>query len=200
MAVFLAALAGRLADFLAGLAFLAGMAGGTAEAQKGVCNSRQIRGPSSKERSMAATPWTTESPRSPRTVLVVDDDPEVRESLCDLLTVAFPGVACKAAASAEEGLRLLAGGADVVVSDISLPGMDGLQFLAAVRRTAPATPCMAMTGFPELDAAIEAVNDAHIESFFTKPLDPELVVRTIGAALQSRRPARPPAGTIARPR
>lgn len=68
-----------------------------------------------------------------------------------------------------------------------MPGMNGLQFLERARQVAPDVPRMIMTAFPDLDVAIEAINEARIETFFTKPLDPDKVVKGVASVLEARK-------------
>jgi signal transduction histidine kinase/ActR/RegA family two-component response regulator len=78
-------------------------------------------------------------------VLVVDDDPDVLQPLLAFLTRS--GFAASAASSASDGLsRLASAPADVLVSDISMPGMDGIEFAQKVRSLYPETAIILMSG------------------------------------------------------
>ncbi|MCA1819935.1 MAG: response regulator [Thermoplasmatota archaeon] len=123
-----------------------------------------------------------------RAVLIVDDEPDILESLCDLFEAALEGVACRTASSGQAALDILQkGDVDLILSDYKMPGMNGLQFLEKARQVAPDVPRMIMTAFPDLDVAIEAINEARIETFFTKPLDPDKVVKGVASALEARK-------------
>lgn len=108
------------------------------------------------------------------TVLVVDDEKDILTTIAGCLASAFPSVRVRTATSGEEALRILAAeGADLVVSDYRLPGMDGLQLLATVRSLAKGTRLVLMTAYPDTHIAIRAVNEARIQQFLTKPFEAE---------------------------
>jgi CheY-like chemotaxis protein len=64
-----------------------------------------------------------------------------------------------------------------------MPGMNGAQFLAQVRQRTPDTVRMLLTGYTDLDAAMEAVNEGNIFRFLTKPCDKEVLTKAITAGL-----------------
>ena len=77
-------------------------------------------------------------------VLVVEDEPVVRELLCDLLSVGYD---CRAARTADEGLRLLAGEHfDAAITDVKLPGRGGRDFLREARELRPGLPVIVISG------------------------------------------------------
>ena len=121
-------------------------------------------------------------------ILVVDDEPDILESLGDLFAAALDQVEVVTAPSGDHALGILsAQRIDLVVSDYKMPGMNGLQFLEKARTLAPQVPRILMTAFPDLEIAISAINDARIETFFTKPLDPDKIVAVVRKALEERR-------------
>lgn len=126
-----------------------------------------------------------EDPR--RRILLVDDEPDILESLKDLLEAALDDVEVLTAPDARPALDLLKKtSVDIVVSDYKMPGMDGLEFLEKVREDNPNVARLMITAFPDLDLAMRAINEARILNFFTKPIDPDEVVKVLGDVLEDR--------------
>jgi DNA-binding NtrC family response regulator len=113
-------------------------------------------------------------------VLVVDDDASVRKVLGALLENA--GWSTTRAASGAEALDLVrSADPDVVVSDLKMPGMDGLELLGHLRSAYPEIPVVLLTAHGSVDAAVEAMKrGAH--DFLTKPFDKEQVLAIVEAA------------------
>ncbi len=116
-------------------------------------------------------------------VLFVDDDLNILASFKRRLGRRFdiaivPG--------GEQGLEVLEneGPVAVVISDQRMPGMDGIQFLGEVKKVAPDTVRMMLTGNADLTTAIKAVNEGSIFRFFTKPCPPEVMASAIEAGLK----------------
>lgn len=100
-------------------------------------------------------------------VLIVEDEKRLRE----MLEAALPdmGFAATGARSAEDALRILEASAhQIVLLDLRLPGMNGLDFLHRVRDNWPATGVIILTGYGDLDAARQAIHLDVVE-FLTKP-------------------------------
>jgi len=114
-------------------------------------------------------------------VLVVDDDPEVRELMENLIR--HERCDARLAASGEEGLALLrARGADLVLLDLAMPGLDGLAVCSAIRRD-PAhrnLPVYILTAYPG-ERNRQAARDAGADGFFEKPCS----VAELSALLES---------------
>ena len=116
-------------------------------------------------------------------VLFVDDEIPVLEGYRRILYHEFP---VTTAPGPEEGLAALRtnGPFAVVVSDMRMPGMNGADFLARVRRTSPNTVRMLLTGYSDLDAAITAVNQGNIFRYLTKPCEKNLLVEAIQSGIE----------------
>ena len=102
------------------------------------------------------------------TILCVDDDPNILEAYRRQLRKEFR---VETAIGPEEGCRKIesSGPYAVVVSDLQMPNMNGIQFLTKVREQSPDTVRMLLTGNADLNAAVEAVNQGQIFRFLTKP-------------------------------
>jgi YesN/AraC family two-component response regulator len=115
-----------------------------------------------------------------RRILLVEDEPDIRASLKDLIEMQIPGAQVSTAANGAEGLRELATcRPHLIITDFKMPGMNGLEFLQAARSQAPETPRMMMTAYPDLDVATRAINEAHIENFLAKPIEPDEMIAKI---------------------
>ncbi|MCK5691228.1 MAG: response regulator [Bacteroidales bacterium] len=90
------------------------------------------------------------------------------------------------AASAKEGLRLLELNPDihVVISDLKMPVMDGLDFIKVVKQIDPAKVCMLLTGFMESDVMLEGFNKELIFRYLMKPWEKDHLKETIREALK----------------
>jgi response regulator RpfG family c-di-GMP phosphodiesterase len=88
-----------------------------------------------------------------------------------------------------EGLEMIAshGPFAVVVSDMRMPGMDGVQFLASVKKQAPQSVRMMLTGNADQGTAMEAVNEGNIFRFLTKPCPPDDLAKALTAGIEQYR-------------
>ncbi len=119
-------------------------------------------------------------------ILLVDDEPSVLAGYERTLHRDFQ---VETASGGVLGLRALTerGPYAVVVSDMRMPGMTGAQFLAESRRLRPATVRMLLTGYTDLNAAIEAVNEGNIFRFLTKPCAKEVLTAALNAGVEQYR-------------
>ncbi len=119
-------------------------------------------------------------------ILFVDDDVNILQSYQRQLRKLFTvGTANSPAA----GLELLQsqGPYAVVISDMRMPHMNGVEFLAEVERIAPDAVRVMLTGNADQQTAIDAVNSGHIFRFLTKPCPPALMAQTLAASLKQYR-------------
>jgi DNA-binding NtrC family response regulator len=106
-------------------------------------------------------------PKVDASVLVVEDEPRMRELL--VRAVASWGLCTQGARSAEEALRTMRERpSDMVVLDLNLPGMGGMELFELIRRQWPDTQVIVLTGFGDLESARQAIHLDVVE-FLTKP-------------------------------
>ncbi len=123
--------------------------------------------------------------RDNASILVVDDDPALLSSLQEILEA--EGYEVTAAADGESGLRHLKEQAfDLVLSDLALPGLDGMELLQYLQREAPECPCIIITGYGTIANAVSAMHQGAYD-YFTKPVDPTELRLVVARALEHRR-------------
>lgn len=116
-------------------------------------------------------------------ILIADDEPDILESLRDLLEDAVPA-RCILANSGTQALEVVGKQPiNLILSDYKMPGLNGIQFLEQARQRVPDVPRILITAFPDLEVAIDAINQARVEAFLIKPLDPDQVVERVRQAL-----------------
>lgn len=111
------------------------------------------------------------------TILIVDDDPSMLSLCGDLLEEAGYGTR-KASGSREALLELSQKPFHIVLSDIQMPGMDGVELLKEVRRTRPDTEVILMTAHAGMSTAIEAVRSGAYD-YLTKPFSRENLLNSV---------------------
>jgi EAL domain-containing protein (putative c-di-GMP-specific phosphodiesterase class I) len=119
-------------------------------------------------------------------VLVVDDEEPLRKLIDRMLTRA--GLQVQAAGSAEEALDILRLGHrfDTIVSDLMMPGMDGMQFLREIRQLDLDVPMIFLTGNPSLSTAMEAMEQGGFR-YLAKPVESERLVAIVKDAAAHHR-------------
>lgn len=126
----------------------------------------------------------TQADRQP-VLLFVDDEVNILSSLRRLFRP--QGYQVLTAESAAMALEILqAEPVDLVISDMRMPGMNGAEFLAQVRQRWPEIPRILLTGYAELGATIQAINDGGIYRYVAKPWDDNDIVLTVAGALEKR--------------
>jgi response regulator RpfG family c-di-GMP phosphodiesterase len=115
-------------------------------------------------------------------ILCVDDDSNILLGYQRALRKQFQ---IELALGGEEGLTAIRdqGPYAIVVSDMRMPGMNGVEMLARARHIAPETVRMMLTGNSDQQTALAAVNDGHIFRFMTKPCPPEQFAKALEAGL-----------------
>jgi DNA-binding NtrC family response regulator len=117
-------------------------------------------------------------------ILVVDDDQRMRELVAKVL--AREGYAVRALPRAREVLQALAEGpADLVITDLRMPEMDGLTLLQEIKRLSPDTSVLLMTAFGSIDSAVQAIK-AGAYDYLTKPFKMDELLLAVRRALEER--------------
>ncbi len=124
----------------------------------------------------------------PLSVLIVEDDPHVLLGCQQALSLEdIPSIGV---GSAEEALQQIGDNfAGIVISDIRLPGIDGLQLLAQLKARDRSLPVVLITGHGDISMAVDAMRDGAYD-FMEKPFSPERLVDVTRRALEQRRLAR----------
>jgi signal transduction histidine kinase len=120
-------------------------------------------------------------------ILLVDDDEALLEALPQALQLRVENIEVDTADSAIKALdRIRKLDYDAVVSDIKMPGMDGLALLTEVRKVRPGTPVLLITGHGEHDLAVQALRGGAYD-FVQKPIDRDYFVASLQRAIRMRR-------------
>jgi PAS domain S-box-containing protein len=120
-------------------------------------------------------------------ILIVDDDEALLEALPEALRMRMNGIQIDTSPSAPTALELIRDvDYDAVVSDIKLPGMDGLALLTEINELRPGTPTLLITGHGEHDLAVQALRGGAFD-FVQKPIDRDYFVASLERAIRMRR-------------
>ena len=119
-------------------------------------------------------------------VLLVEDDDDNRELMGEVLEAA--GFVVSSAASGDEALRLLSEvPIDVVVTDIGMPGMGGLELARAAKGIVPQVPVVVVTGWAEREDIARA-RGREVDAVLVKPVDPDALTDAVGEVAAQRAP------------
>lgn len=131
-----------------------------------------------ESRTLSTTPAAGEISKR---MLIVDDEREITEILSDLLSV---NLECETAGSAEEALaRLRQGEFRLVISDITMPGMSGLEMVPHVKQISPDAVVIMISGLQTVESAIEAMRLGAFD-YVMKPFDLRQVEAVVKRALE----------------
>jgi len=119
-------------------------------------------------------------------ILFVDDDPNILSAYQRQFRKQF---IIETALGGDLGLAMIAnhGPYGVIVADMRMPGMDGIQFLSKVRILTPDSVRIMLTGNADQQTAIDAVNEGNIFRFLTKPCPPEIISKALTAGIEQYR-------------
>jgi putative two-component system response regulator len=120
-----------------------------------------------------------------KTLLIVDDDPYVLESLSSLMReYGYSIIACQKAQEAIEKARNTS--FDVILSDIKMPEVTGIELLDKIHAFNSQIPVILMTAYADLDIAVDAIKRGAFD-FITKPYNPEYLIYSVGKAIKYAR-------------
>ncbi len=117
-------------------------------------------------------------------VLVVDDETVIRRGLCRVMD--GRGYLAEAAESGFKAIeKLQKTKFDIVVTDLKMPGMDGIEVLKAIKILQPDVPVIIITGYSTVDTAVEAMKNGAFD-YISKPFTPEQMIEMVEKALNQR--------------
>lgn len=118
-------------------------------------------------------------------ILIVDDEPDTCDTLCDILKdEGYQPIAVQSAEDALEELKRKI--FDIIIADIRLPEMDGIELLKETRKINPEMLSMIITGYPSMESSIEAMK-AGAYDYITKPLSLDAIKLTIKRGMERQR-------------
>jgi signal transduction histidine kinase len=119
-------------------------------------------------------------------ILIVDDDAALLQALPQALNLRMDDIKVDTSDSALAAVKLIEeNDYDAIVSDIKMPGMDGLALLAKIQELRPDTPTLLITGHGEHDLAVRALRGGAYD-FIQKPIDRDYLVAALQRAVQTR--------------
>jgi putative two-component system response regulator len=123
--------------------------------------------------------------RRPESILVVDDEAGIREAIGDFLSAKkYP---CECVGDAESALRMMEGRLfDIVITDMKMPGIDGISLSKKVKEIAPETSIIIITAHGNVPSALEAVHFG-AEDFILKPFNIKVLEHSIAKVIEKKR-------------
>ena len=119
-------------------------------------------------------------------LLIIDDDPSVLSALPETLRLWMPGLVVDLCGSARMALdRIEETDYDAIISDIRMPGMDGLTLLERIKTCRPHTPVLLVTGYGDQTLATQALRGGAFD-YILKPIDRDYFLGSVGRALHLR--------------
>lgn len=120
-------------------------------------------------------------------ILLVEDDDDNRELMAEVLTAS--GHEVHSASTGQDGLKTLSEHPiDVVVTDVGMPGMGGLEMAKAAKAIAPNVPVVIVTGWAERED-ITLARGRDVDAVLIKPVDPDALTQAVSDVAQGRNKA-----------
>jgi DNA-binding NtrC family response regulator len=124
-------------------------------------------------------------------ILVVDDEEDLAESLAEFFRQSMPGIRVQHATTGPDAMAVMAReDVDVIVTDLRMPGMDGLAVLQQADQLAPDAERIVISGFSS-DLTAAALKEHRVSRLFAKPFDVDEFVTAINTLIERRRQRRP---------
>ncbi len=121
-------------------------------------------------------------------VLILDDEADVRAAIrLQLKGTHFDILEAEKFEDAIELLRENAITVDVIICDVRMPGVDGIEAVANFLHDYPNTPVIVLTGFPDVDLAVDFMKKEDVVDYLTKPVDKENLIAAVEKAAQARK-------------
>ena len=121
-------------------------------------------------------------------VLVLDDEADVRTAIrLQLKGTRFDVLEAE---NVEQAIDLLGDNPisiDVIICDVRMPGVSGVEAVATFQREYPTTPVIVLTGFPDVDLAVDFMKKKDVVEFLTKPVEKEKLIEAVEQAASERK-------------
>lgn len=121
-------------------------------------------------------------------VLILDDEAEVRSAI--RLQLKDSRFELLEAENFDQALTLLQDNAltvDVIICDVRMPGVDGVQAVETFQQEYPNTPVIILTGFPDVDLAVNFMKKQDVTDYLTKPVEKQKLIAAVEKAAGERR-------------
>lgn len=121
-------------------------------------------------------------------ILIIDDEEPVRNTI--KLQLAGTEYDILEAADGEEGITLISTGdhaltVDLIICDIRMPKIDGIEAVSYFRREYPSTPVIILTGYPDVGLAVDFMKQG-ASDYLVKPVEKEELIAAVGRAISGR--------------
>lgn len=121
-------------------------------------------------------------------VLVLDDEADVRAAI--RLQLKGTRFEILEAENVEQAIGLLSDNPisiDVIICDVRMPGVSGVEAIALFQREYPTTPVIVLTGFPDVGLAVDFMKKQDVVDYLTKPVEKAKLIATVEQAAQGRK-------------
>ena len=121
-------------------------------------------------------------------VLVLDDEADVRTAI--RLQLKGTRFEVLEAENFEQAIALLSDNPisiDVIICDVRMPGVSGVEAVATFQQEYPTTPVIVLTGFPDVDLAVDFMKKKDVVEFLTKPVEKDKLIAAVEQAASDRK-------------